>query len=127
MTLSTLRTLALALGVIALAGCNKAPQQKLSEVKVPAGFTFATSHGVDINLSAAASALPASGKGGLELARADGKLLYRGQLNAARPVHLKLAVPLKDAELIATLEGPNGAKSTVHLPIAGAAAQHQFQ
>ena len=71
MTLSTMQIAAIALGAIALAGCKQAPQQSLKDVKVPAGFTFATSHGVDINLTAAASALPASGSGELDIARAD--------------------------------------------------------
>ena len=118
--------LAALFAIAALTGCKPAPQQALKDVKVPAGFTFATSHGVEINLTAAASALPASGKGELDIARADGKMIFRGQIDATRPVHLKLSVPLKDGTLLATLEGPNGAKNTVSLPIANAAAQYQF-
>ena len=53
-------------------------------------------------------------------------MIFRGQIDATRPVHLKLSVPLKDGTLLATLEGPNGAKNTVSLPIANAAAQYQF-
>ncbi len=110
-----------------LLGCKPAPQQALKDVKVPAGFTFATSHGVEINLTAAASALPASGKGELDIARADGKMIFRGQLGATKAVHLKLSVPLKDGAVLATLEGPNGARNTVSLPIANAAAQYEFR
>lgn len=127
MMLPNMRVALAAIGVVVLVGCKPAPQQSLKEVKVPAGFTFATSHGVDINLTAAASALPASGKGQLDIARADGKVLFRGQLDASKAVHLKLSVPLKDNTLLATLEGPNGARSTVPLPIANAAAQYQFR
>jgi hypothetical protein len=115
------------LGIVALTGCHAAPQQSLADVPVPAGFTFATSRGVDINLTAAASALPSTQSGVLDIARADGKVIFRGQISAARPLHLKLSVPLKDAELIATLEGPSGAKSTIKLPISNDAAVHAFQ
>ena len=118
--------IAAAAASLSLAACNKAPQQPLSSVKVPAGFTFATSHGVTIDLKAAASALPASGRGELDIARADGKTIFRGQMNAAAPLHIKLSVPLKDAELIATLEGPNG-KASVKVPIANEAAAWSFQ
>jgi len=115
------------LGIVALTGCKPAPHQSLSEVTVPAGFTFATSRGVDINLTAAASALPPNRAGELDIARADGKTLFRGQLSAARPFHLRLSVPLADAELIATVEGPSGAKTTIKLPIANDAAVYAFQ
>jgi hypothetical protein len=115
------------LGIVALTGCHAAPQQSLSEVAVPADFTFATSRGVDINLTAAASALPPNRSGELDIARADGKTLFRGQLSAARPFHLRLSVPLADAELIATVEGPSGAKTTIKLPIANGAAVYAFQ
>jgi len=117
----------MSLGLVGLVGCKAAPQQPLASVKVPAGFTFATSHGVDINLSAASTALPSSGRGELDIARADGKMIFRGQLDATKPVHLKLSVPLKDGELIATLEGPNGVKNAVKVPIANEAAAYAFR
>ena len=54
-------------------------------------------------------------------------MIFRGQLNATKPVHLKLAVPLKDAALLATLEGASGTKTTITLPIVNAAAQYEFR
>ena len=102
MTSSNMRMAVTTIGILALLGCKPAPQQALKDVKVPAGFTFATSHGVDVSLTAAASALPASGKAALDIARADGKVLFRGQIDAINPVHLRLSVPLKDGALLAT-------------------------
>ena len=115
-----------AVASLSLAACSRAPQQSLANTKAPPGFNWATSHGVAINLTAAASALPSSGRGELDIARADGKTIFRGQINAATPLKLKLSVPLKDSELIATIQGPNG-KSTVKVPIANEAATYAFQ
>ena len=125
---SSLSLLSAALiGAVALAGCGKAKQESLKSVKVPAGFTFATSHSVDINVTALASAPPPNGNSLFEMARADGKILYKGRIEATKPVHVKLAVPLKDAELIATLEGPNGARNSVKMPIENHAASYDFR
>lgn len=128
MKILNLRLPALCIGFLALAACGKAhPNPPLKDVKVPPGFTFATSHSVEVNVSAQASALPADGKSLFEMSRADGKVLYKGRIDSAKPVHVKLSVPLKDGELIATLLGPDGKMTSVKMPIENHAATYAFR
>jgi len=115
-------------GILVLgSACQRAPQQRLQDVKVPAGFTFASTRPVQVSVTAAASALPASGSARLEIAQADGKLLYRGQAVASRSLSIKLGVPLADAKLFATLYASNGTATRLALPILGSAATGSFQ
>jgi hypothetical protein len=113
-------------GAAALAGCERTPHTSLKDAKIPAGFTFATSREVSVKLSGGAAALPASGVGSLEIARPDGKVLYRGRLDARTPVRVKLPVPNNHGQLVATLEGPGGARSAVKLDILDGAVAHAF-
>jgi hypothetical protein len=117
------------LGGILLSGgaCHRAPEQRLQDVKVPAGFTFASTRPVQVSVTAAESALPARGSARLEIAQADGKLLYRGRAAASTPLTIKLGLPLADAHLVATLYASDGVATHLTLPILGSAASGSFQ
>jgi hypothetical protein len=107
--------------VLGLIGaCHRAPQLSLKEAKIPSGFTFANTRSVKVSL-----ALPANAQGSLQIALADGKVLYRGPANA-QAATVKLAVPLKEQALIATLTRAGGT-SKLQLPISAGAASGSFQ
>ena len=121
-----LQLAALLIGFASIAGCHRAPEQQLIDTKAPAGFTFASSHSVEVQLSASAAALPVTGTAVLHIARPDGKVVYQGTVSAARPVHVRLSMPLKDHELVATLIGPHGQSTVARFPISGTAATYAF-
>ncbi len=104
--------------------CGRQKARSLKEAQIPAGFTFKTSHSVAVTVDASKAALPAGGSP-LELARADGKVLFRGRITTERPLHLKLALATKETELTATLRSASGA-TTLKLPISGAVASASF-
>jgi len=111
---------------LAFAACQRAPQAELKDIKVPPGFTFANSRSVKVAITVSADKLPASGTGRLEIARADGKLLFQGIAHAQRPFSMELGAPLKDAQLIATLYGSSSTPTRLALPIVDGTATGSF-
>ena len=122
---SRLFPLALLAACLALtSACGRQKAHSLKEAQIPAGFTFKTSQSVAVTVDASKVALPAGGSP-LEVARADGKVLFRGRITAERPLHLKLALATKERELTATLRNASGTR-TLTLPISGAVASASF-
>lgn len=114
--------LAACLAIVSACGRQKA--HSLKEAQIPAGFTFRTSHSVDVTLAAGKTVVPAGGAP-IEITRPDGKLVFRGRLTSDRPLHIKVPLALKDKELTATLRNSSGV-TTMKLPISGAAAAASF-
>jgi len=104
--------------------CGRQKAHSLKEAQIPAGFTFRTSHSVDVTVAAGKTAVPVGGAP-IEITRPDGKLVFRGRITADRPLHLKVPLALKDKELTATLRLAGGV-TTMKLPISGAAASASF-
>jgi len=121
---------ALSLGLALVAGCHAAPEAPgatFKGIKVPPGTTLATSRPVDVNL-AAASSLFATGKAGqISLARLNGTVLFKGPMTAARTVKLRISVPYSDNEVLASLTGKDGKKTSVKVPITTGLAAWTFQ
>lgn len=123
------KVLAIGLGVLMSAACQLPQKEKatdLKSVKVPAGFTFQTSHSVELKVAAAAKSLPASGTSALTIQRPDGKVVYQGHVTAGQESTLRLPVPTKDDKLIAIHTGPDGKESRTEIAINGDKATHQF-
>jgi len=129
MTTQTLRRAPLAIAVLlvsalSLAACNKAPVPSLAQTKVPAGFTFQTTHSVAASIQAAASAAGPAGAP-LEITL-DGHELFRGHVMPERALSLRLALPTSGGNLSATLHGPNGA-TTLAGTVQNGQVSWQFQ
>jgi hypothetical protein len=116
---------ALALCVAACTSGSHSPPPDLRNAPIPAGFTFQTTRSLDVTIDASSAALPGSGEALLELARADGKRLFRGVLRAGRPVHVKLALATKDDRISAVLHGDAGDR-TATLDASGPSATFSF-
>ena len=98
----------------------------LAEAKVPAGFTFAATQSVDVTVQADDKLLKPGQVAGVEVARPDGKVLYRGPVFAEQPARIALAVPLKDKALSMTLRFAQTEKRA-DVDIVGRAASHTFE
>ncbi|MBS2023448.1 MAG: hypothetical protein JST92_13655 [Deltaproteobacteria bacterium] len=99
----------------------------LGDTKVPPGFTFKTTRGVDVSLTASQALLP-SGTGHLKLSLADGRVLFDGALKGnltERKLHLSL--PMKDRTLIATLDAGSGKIVRTQVEVPASAATVYFQ
>ena len=99
----------------------------IADATLPSGFVFSMTQPVEIRISALAQALPPGGSGRLELSGADGQLLYRGTVRADKAVAVRLAVPTKDAQLVATLSIAGHAPTQVRVPIKNAQASWSFR
>lgn len=122
-TFSRLAMFALVLGA---AACTRAPQQDLKSTKVPAGFTFQTSHSVELHVSGSAGLLTPGTNGLLTVTRMDGKLLYEGMLSSTLAPVINVAVPTKDRALVATLRLADGSMKQQTIPVVGNTAMHTF-
>src|SRR5687767_7796915 len=105
--MNRLSSLVLGFALAAPIGCYdqaQAPQNptSLREVQVPADFTFATSKAVALTVAAEEAAIGAE-QGSIEVARTDGKVLYRGPIKAGEPLAVNLAIPSKDERVDITL------------------------
>ena len=128
MRITSLGTLALlAAAALPLAGCSwGGPQPSIDKLSVPADFTFANTRSVAVKFDASSTLLGASGWAQLEVARPDGKLLYRGPLGTGHPVQVQLAVASKDGSLNATLVTEDGARHSAQVPVAGNSTSYTF-
>lgn len=110
------------------AGCDggsAAPRPSgLRDVPVPAGFDFATTREVVVEVRASEATLGAS-HGALEVALPTGQVIYRGPVAAAAPTVLHLPVPTKDAELLLRL-GVSGGWRAASAGITDGAAVFQL-
>ena len=115
----------LAIGSLSLAACTRASSnEKLAATKVPAGFTFQTSHSVTATVNAAASITGPTGAA-LQISM-NGHPLFNGHVMPDRPLAVHLAMPISEGKLVATLQGVNG-PSTVDGVVADAKVSWQFQ
>ena len=105
-----------------IAACERPASSKLKDVQVPEGFTFQTSRSVVLGISAPA----AMGSGTLEVARADGRLLYRGSLSSA-PLKVRLGLPTGESALTATLVTADGKRHIKTFPVVSDTATLAFQ
>ncbi len=104
-------------------GSDKKPES-LRDIEIPADFTFQTSAPVALQV-AAAPELVANGGGALEVARPDGKVLYRGPLTS-QPLNLELVLPSKDEQVHLTLTA-NGRQYAADVAVSNQGASHRFQ
>lgn len=100
---------------------KKAPES-LRDVEIPPDFTFATSRPVALTISAEASVLGGQA-GALEIARPDGRVLYRGPLTAENTLALNLVVPTKDEEVQLKLQANQQEHVATVRVVDGAATQ----
>lgn len=98
--------------------------QTLRDVEIPEDFTFATSRGVALTVAANEATIGAP-TAALEVARADGRVLYRGPLSVGSPLTLNLAVPTKDDSLKLKLSA-NGQEHNADVVINADGANHTF-
>jgi len=118
--------------LISVVGCAQQggepnnPEQptSLRDVEIPEDFTFATSRGVALTVEANQDTLGAA-SGALEIARTDGRVLYRGPLSAGTPLTLNLAVPTKDDALKLKLSA-NGQEHNAEVAINADGVNHTF-
>ena len=124
-----LQSLALPLLVLVAAGCGQpAKVQSLKDTKVPPGFTFQTTRGVEVNLSTSAALVPAGKTGQLTLARPDGKVVFAGYLTSkGSDRKIRVSLPNKDTQLVATLVAADGKKVIASLPVDAGRAAHRFE
>lgn len=106
-------------------GCQEAATpapDSLRNVKVPAGFDFATSRSVALTVSATEQKLGAA-QGLLEVALPGGEVLHRGPVSAGTPLTLNLSVPTKDVDLLLKVTaGDKRLDGTAAITADGAAA-----
>lgn len=103
---------------------NPEQPQSLRDVQIPEDFTFATSRGVALTVAADEASIGAP-SAALEVARADGRVLYRGPIAAGTPLNLNLAVPTKDNALKLKLNA-NGTERTAEVAISEDGINHTF-
>ncbi|MBS2024542.1 MAG: hypothetical protein JST92_19245 [Deltaproteobacteria bacterium] len=116
------KVLAIGLGVLMSAACQLPQKEKatdLKSVKVPAGFTFQTSHSVELKVASASTSA-------LTIQRPDGKVVYQGHVTAGQQSTLRLPVPTKDEKLIAIHTGADGKQTRSEIAINGDKAMYQF-
>jgi len=123
---SLLKTAALVVG-LALTACNAAPHEQLGDVPLKPGTTLANTHSVDVNVSALASSLHGVPAGELSLATANGRVFYKGIVSPTRAAQVHVALPVEQTELVATLLGGHGQKTTVRVPVTGTSVVYSFQ
>lgn len=88
-----------ALGLVTMSslGCTteevSAPPTSLSEVTIPADFTFQTSETVAVEIAPPAEAFVSTPDAPVEVRRPDGAVLYRGAVRKDRPLKLEVSVP----------------------------------
>lgn len=102
------------------------PPRWLHEVTPPSGFTFEATRAVSVEVTAAPGSL-AQEIVGLEIARPDGKVLYRGPLSAARAVHAQLALPSYQQGLKLTLGAGTEHEQVVSVAVSDNSASHVFE
>ena len=98
--------------------------QSLRDVQIPQDFTFATSRAVSVTVSANAETLGAE-TGALEVARADGRVLYRGPLSVSQPLSLNLSVPTKD-DVVKLRLSANGQEHTADVSLGANGGTYTF-
>ena len=113
--------------VLALAACNAAPHEQLGDSPIKPGTTLANTQSVEVNVSALASSLHGAPAGELSLASANGRVFYKGIVSPSRAAKVHVALPVEQTELVATLAGGHGQKTTVRVPVTGTAVAYSFQ
>ena len=117
--------------LVSVVGCaqgagegNTDQPTSLRDVEIPEDFTFATSRGVALTVAASQETIGAE-TAALEVARADGRVLYRGPLSVSQPLTLNLAVPTKDSSVMVKLNA-NGQEHTAEVALGTDGASHSF-
>lgn len=118
-----------ALSVAFLFACYPRPDTQqtiptLRDVEIASDFTFATTRSVALTVRADKGST-GSESAALEVARPDGKILFRGPIHGDRPLTLDLNVPTKDAELRVKLSA-NGKADTKNISIISDMAMAAF-
>jgi hypothetical protein len=115
-----LRIAAICLGLAAIAACHAAPEPPKAlfrNAKVPAGSTIATTRAVDVTISADSSLFPHGKIGGIQVSRPNGTVVFRGAMVPSRAVKFRVAMPFGMNEMLASMTGPDGKITSVHMPI----------
>lgn len=105
-------------------GNNPEQPKTLRDIEIPEDFTFATSRAVSVTVSANSANIGAE-TGALEVARADGRVLYRGPLSVSQPLTLNLAIPTKD-DVVKLRLSANGQEHTAEVALGADGATHAF-
>ncbi len=98
-----------ALAASSLLACQPAPSQPLAQAGAQAGFDFATSRPVMVQMSSTT-------KQALALSTVAGKLLYAGTLTPGATLMLSLPLATRETALVAELRA-NGSSTRLQLPI----------
>jgi len=126
MKIHLLKSAALGLVLIGV-GCARAPAPELHEVTLPRGSTLATTHGVNIAVSAQDSAFHGFRHGELSITNSAGRVVYHTLLTASHPAKVRLSLPVGAGTLLATLTTADGASTHANVPIAGGNATWSFE
>jgi hypothetical protein len=101
-TLRSTRALTAAAGLATLAmvaaGCDpgpSAPAPDLSEVTIPADFTFATSRTAALTVSASEGVMAGQQDAALVVSRPDGVALFKGSVRRGAATRVEVPVPLE--------------------------------
>jgi hypothetical protein len=103
---------------------QETPPTSLTQVQVPSGFKFANSQPVSVTVHVAESLLASGEDGALQVANAQGQLLYRGPVSGGSPARLQLAVATAHSHLTARLQIGSITREGTFPISAGAAALH---
>jgi hypothetical protein len=121
------------LGGALAAGCTTetdapAPsaQEPLRALEIAPDFTFATTRSVSLRVEATAASLGGARTGALEIARPDGKVLYRGPILANRGVELPLVMPAAARSVHVRIKG-DGASAESEVDLASGSVEHRFE
>lgn len=106
-------------------GKSATSQGPLRGTAIPSTFSFATSRGVDLTLSADKTLFGVRNVAGVEVADKSGATLYRGSMHAGQPLAVRLAVAAKDDTIKVTFR-TRGVEKTGSVAIANNVATHSF-
>lgn len=118
-------SIALSALFVACADGTGSPAKSLGEVEVPKTFTFATSRPVEVEVVATHEAIGRD-VGALEVTRADGRVLFKGPLQADQAVTLNVSVPQKDDNINLTLIN-NEVRNSATVDVTSGRAAHAFR
>jgi hypothetical protein len=107
-------------------GKSAAAAVRLRGTPFPADFKFGMTRRVDLTVSANPALFHGRPEAGLEVRSADGSLVFKGPMAAAKPLNLHLVVPTKDNSVEVTFRNRDVEQKSV-VALAANAATHTFQ
>lgn len=93
-TIAALLSFALLAPLACTNGPDDGPPQTLDDIAIPEDFAFETKRPVALTVRASADVVQQGAA--VEIARDDGRVLFKGPIVADRDLELKVAVPTKD-------------------------------